>query len=78
MHTALQDDDRRATHETGDKPARVALDSGLRKMRNLSAGHDDRAGDRVGHGAQSGAEDNCDARLSEPSLLRKNAAASET
>jgi len=71
MHSALHDDDRRATHETGDKPARVALDSGLWKMWNLCAGNNDRLGDRIGHGAQSGAEDNCDARLSEPVCFAK-------
>ena len=46
----------------GDDAARVAFDGGLREVGDFSVGNDDRLGDRVGHGAQAGAEDDADAR----------------
>src|SRR5271166_4359610 len=60
MYAALHDDDRHAAHEPGDNPAGVTLDGGLRKMWNLRVGNGDWAGDSIGHGAQSGAEDDGD------------------
>ncbi len=57
MHPALHDDDRDLAQEASDNAARVALDGGLWKMRNLGVGNGDRIGDHVGHSAQPGAED---------------------
>jgi len=77
MHTALHDDDGNFVQEACDNAARVSLDVDWGNA-ELGVGNGDRLGDRVGTAPSPEPRTNPMRGRSEPSLLRRNAAASET